>query len=210
MTRASLDIEQRDASGKSPVARRLRRTGRVPGIVYKEGGNISFSVDNLEAAAVLRKGATLIDVQLDGSEHLTVVKEFQVHPVRGNLVHIDLQAVRMDQKVRTTVGLVMEGTAPGMKEGGILTQGTNEVHIECLASQIPDQIVADISKLESGDVLILKDVPTPEGVTWLDDGGQMVAAITVPRGAKGKKQDEEGNDIEGTEGQGEEDMTAPV
>lgn len=210
MTRANLKIEQRDASGKSPVARRLRRTGRVPGVVYKDGGNVTFSVDNLEAAAVLRKGATLIDIDLDGTEQLTVVKDFQVHPVRGNLVHIDLQAVRMDQKVRTTVPVVLEGSSPGQKEGGILQQGTTEVLIECLASQIPDQIVADINDLQAGDTLILRDVPAPDGVTYVDDEGQMVASITVPRGAKGKKKDDAGNEIEGTEGQGEEDMMAPV
>ena len=74
MTRASLTIEKRDASGKSPVARRLRKTGRVPGVIYKDGGNVSFSADELELAAVLRKGANLIDTSLEGAEQLTVLK----------------------------------------------------------------------------------------------------------------------------------------
>jgi large subunit ribosomal protein L25 len=182
-----LTIEKRDASGKSPTARRVRNAGRVPGVMYHADGNIPFSADNLELAAVLRKGATLIDANVDGTEHLTVVKEYQVHPVRGSLVHIDLQAVKMDQSVRTTAQLVLTGTSPGIKEGGILTQGAREVYIECLASAIPDQIEYDISNVLAGETRILKDVEPPEGVRFLDDEGTMVIAINMPRGAKQKK-----------------------
>ena len=187
MARASLTIEKRDASGKSPTARRVRREGRVPGVVYHGDGNIPFSADNLELAAVLRKGATLIDAQLDGTEHLTVVKEYQVHPVRGNLVHIDLQAVSMDQTARTTVALNLVGVSPGIKEGGILTQGAREVYIECIASSIPDSIDFDITGVHAGETRILRDIEAPEGVRFLDDEGTMVIAINVPRGAKQKK-----------------------
>ncbi|MBC7461729.1 MAG: 50S ribosomal protein L25 [Thermoleophilia bacterium] len=191
MARASLTIEKRDASGKSPTARRLRTTGRVPGVIYQpDGENTSFSADNLELAAVLRKGNTLIDVHLDGKEQLTVVKEYQVHPVRGNLVHLDLQAVRMDQMVRSTASLTLVGTPVGLKAGGILTQGLREVSIESTAANIPDTIEYDVTELDAGDVVILKDITFPEGVTALDDEGSMVVAITVPRGAK-KRTDEQ-------------------
>ncbi|MCW2949590.1 MAG: ctc [Thermoleophilia bacterium] len=185
MARASLTIEKRDASGKSPVARRLRNTGRVPGVIYQpDGDNTPFSADNLELAAVLRKGNTLIDVKVDGKDQLTVVKEYQVHPVRGNLVHLDLQAVRMDQTVRSTASLTLVGLSPGIKAGGIMTQGLREVGIESTAELIPDTIEFDVSHLEAGDVVTLKDVTFPEGVVPLDDEGSMVVAITVPRGAK--------------------------
>jgi large subunit ribosomal protein L25 len=182
----SLTIEKRDASGKSPVARRLRKTGRVPGVMYKDGGNVPFSADELELAAVLRKGANLIDTSLEGSEQLTVLKAYDVHPVRGNLTHVDLQAVTMDQKVRTTVPFNLIGESPGRKEGAILTQGLSEVLIETIASNIPDSVDFDISDTHSGDTVILRDVPLPEGVVALTDEGTMVVALTVPRGAKGK------------------------
>jgi large subunit ribosomal protein L25 len=182
----NLTIEKRDASGKSPVARRLRKTGRVPGVMYHTDGNVPFSADELELAAVLRKGANLIDVSLEGSEQLTVLKSYDVHPVRGNLTHIDVQAVTMDQTIRTTVSFVLTGTSPGQKEGAILTQGTNELLIETVASNIPDQIEFDVSETHAGDTIILRDVPMPEGVTALTDEGTMVVALTVPRGAKGK------------------------
>lgn len=205
MTRMSLTIEKRDAQGKSPVARRLRKTGRVPGVMYHSDGNVPFSADELELAAVLRKGANLIDLQLDGATHLTVLKDYDVHPVRGDLQHVDLQAVTMDQKIRTTVALNLVGTSPGQKEGAILTQGIRELLIECLASNIPDAIEYDISDTHAGDTRILRDVPMPEGVTALDDEGTMVIALTVPRGAKGKKKGaaaDEGDAAaeEGTEG----------
>lgn len=198
MARASLTIEKRDASGKSPVARRLRKTGRVPGVIYQpDGTNTSFSADNLELAAVLRKGNTLIDVSLDGKEQLTVVKEYQVHPVRGSLVHLDLQAVRMDQTVRSTASITLVGEAPGAKSGGILTQGLREVGIESTAANIPDTIEYDVSKLEAGETVILRDVTMPEGVTFTDDEGSMVVTITVPRGAKAKKGAAEAEAAEG-------------
>jgi large subunit ribosomal protein L25 len=186
MTRASLTISKRDASGKSPVARRLRKTGRVPGVMYHADGNIPFSADALELAAVLRKGANLIDCSLDGVDQLTVLKEYEVHPVRGSLVHVDVQAVTMDQTIRTTIQLVLTGTSPGQKAGAIVTQGIRELLVECVASNIPDQIVFDISSTQAGDTVILRDVVFPEGVTPLDDEGTMVVALTMPRGAKGK------------------------
>ncbi|MCW2926749.1 MAG: ribosomal rRNA E-loop binding protein Ctc/L25/TL5 [Thermoleophilia bacterium] len=186
MTRMTLTIEKRDASGKSPVARRLRKTGRVPGVMYKDGGNVSFSADELELAAVLRKGANLIDMQLDGDEHLTVLKGYDVHPVRGNLRHIDVQAVTMDQTIRTTVALNLIGTSPGQKEGAILTQGIQQLLIETKASSIPDFIEFDVSSTHAGETVILRELPQPEGITFLDDEGTMVVALTVPRGAKRK------------------------
>lgn len=196
MARASLTIEKRDASGKSPVARRLRNTGRVPGVIYQpEGENTSFSADSLELAAVLRKGNTLIDVKLDGKDQLTVVKEYQVHPVRGNLVHLDLQAVRMDQTVRSTASITLIGLAPGLKAGGILTQGLREVSIESTAANIPDTIEFDVSNLEAGDVVILRDLTMPDGVTFSDDEGSMVVAITIPRGAKSTGKNADGEDV---------------
>lgn len=187
MSRESLTIERRDASGKSPTARRLRTSGRVPGVIYHPEGNIPFSADALAVAALHRHGSTLIDAQLDGTEQLTVLKEFQIHPVRGSVEHVDLQAVSMDQTVRTLTTLTLVGEAPGVKEGGILTQGTRELLIECTAAQIPDTIEFDVSDVHVGETRILRDVQMPEGVTPLDDLGQMVIAVTVPRGAKGKR-----------------------
>lgn len=187
MTREALTIEKRDASGKSPVARRLRQIGRVPGVLFGSDDPVAFSVDALEAAAVRRHGATLLDVTLDGKTQLAVVKEFQLHPVRGDIVHIDLQSVRMDQRVKTVAQVELYGDCPGVKAGGVLTQGARELSIESTPSDIPDSIRIDVSLVDLGETLILRDVTPPPGVNFLDDPGQMVVAISVPRGAKGAR-----------------------
>lgn len=186
MTRAALTVQKRDASGKSPVARRLRATGQVPGILYREAGSEPFSVDRLELNALLRKGATLVDLEFDGATCLTVLKEAQLHPVRGDVRHVDLQEVRMDQKVKTVASVTLYGDCPGVKAGGILTQGAREVSIESTPGNIPDAIQIDVSNIDVGQTLILRDVVAPDGVAFLDDPGMMVVSITVPRGAKGK------------------------
>ncbi len=186
MTRAALTVQKRDASGKSPVARRLRSTGQVPGILYRDSGSEPFSVDRLELNALLRKGATLVDLELDGSSILTVLKETQLHPVRGDVRHVDLQEVRMDQKVKTVASVSLVGDCPGVKAGGILTQGARELSIESTPTNIPDTITIDLSGIDVGQTLILRDLTAPEGVSFLDDPGMMMVSITVPRGAKGK------------------------
>jgi len=185
MSRTSLTVQKRDASGKSPVARRLRKEGLVPGVVYGASAPESFSVGYLELNAMLRKGATLVDLDIEGTKKLTVIKDYQVHPVRGNVVHIDLQEVTMNQTVRTVVQLHLVGENIGVKAGGIITQGMRELHIESQADSIPEFIEHDITNLDLGAVMILRDLPAQPGVTYLDDPGNMIVTVTVPRGAKG-------------------------
>lgn len=205
MSRSSLSVEKRDASGKSPVARRLRATGRVPGCVYGAGEQVSFSADALELNAVLRHGANLVDLDIEGAKKLTVVKSYQVHPVRGNVMHIDLQEVTMDQTVTTVVQLHLTGESLGAKAGGMVTQGARELHIESRADSIPDEITYDISHIDLGETIILRDVPMPDGTRALDDEGMMVVTITVPRGAKGLKR---AKDADGEDGAAEGDAPA--
>jgi len=185
MSRTSLVVQKRDASGKSPVARRLRKEGLVPGVVYGASAPESFSVGYLELNAMLRKGATLVDLDIEGTKKLTVIKDYQVHPVRGNVVHIDLQEVTMNQTVRTVVQLHLVGENIGVKAGGIITQGMRELHIESQADSIPEFIEHDITNLDLGAVMILRDLPVQPGVTYLDDPGNMIVTVNIPRGAKG-------------------------
>ncbi|MBC7645440.1 MAG: 50S ribosomal protein L25 [Thermoleophilia bacterium] len=193
MSRTSLVVQKRDASGKSPVARRLRKEGLVPGVVYGASTPESFSVGYLELNAMLRKGVTLVDLEIEGGDKkLTVIKDYQVHPVRGNVVHIDLQEVTMNQTVRTVVQLQLVGENIGVKAGGIITQGMRELHIESQADAIPEVIEHDITNLDLGEVLILRDLPVQPGVTYLDDPGNMIVTISIPRGAKGLKRASDG------------------
>jgi large subunit ribosomal protein L25 len=186
MSRETLVAEKRDASGKSPVARRLRKTGKVPGVLYRHGeASVPFAAEDLAVAAVLRHGANMVDLELGDSRHLTVLKDYQVHPVRGTVQHLDLQEVRAGELVRLAVAAVAVGDAPGVKSGGVLTQNTHEITIDCTPDHIPDAVEFDISALEGGQSLHLSAVTAPEGVTFLDPGETLLVSITVPRGAKG-------------------------
>lgn len=183
MSRETLTAQKRDASGKSPVARRLRQTGQVPGVLYRKGESMAFSVDELEIAAVLRHGTTLVDLEVDGTKHTSVIKDYQVHPVRDTLQHIDLQEVALDETVRSTVDVIVVGEAPGVKAGGVLSLAVHSLNIESTPLNIPETIDIDVSNVDIGDTLHLRDIPAPEGVTILDDPDLTVLVVTVPRGA---------------------------
>jgi large subunit ribosomal protein L25 len=177
--RTSLLIEPRAEHG-SRAARRLRRTGYVPGIVYGTGAeSVSFKVEARRLRAVLAEGHALFDIQLDGEEpQPVVVKEQQRDAVKGLFVHVDLLKVRLDETIQSMVPLELEGVedAPGVKEGGVLEHVTREVLIESLPTDIPDRIVADVSGLGIADTLSLSSVSTPSGVTFVGDVAEIVVA----------------------------------
>ncbi len=185
MSRVSLKAKTRDSSNKSPEARRLRSQGRVPAVMYGHNESHSISLDELEIAAVIRKGATIVDLDVEGlGQKITLLKSHDTHPVRGDLVHVDFQEVRMDETVKSHVPLNLTGESPGVKLGGVLTQATHEVHIECAAASIPDAIDVDISSVDAGDTITLADVAVPSGVTFLDDPGMNILSCNVPRKAR--------------------------
>jgi len=182
--RTSLTIEPRVERG-SRAARRLRRSGYVPGIVYGKGDeSTAFKVEARRLRAVLAEGHALFDIQLDGGDQEPViVKEQQRDPVRGLLVHLDLLRVRLDEKIQSMVPLELEGSeeAPGVKEGGVLEHVTREVLIGALPTDIPDRIVADVSGLGIAETMNLSIVPVPAGVELLGDLEEIVVAtVTAP------------------------------
>lgn len=182
MSRESLTAAKRESAG-SPVARRLRRTGRVPGVVYSQRGNLPFSVDALELAAALRHGATLIDIDVDGTKLTTVIKDHHVHPVRGDILHVDLQEVRMDETITSTIALHFVGTAAGVKEGGVLSEATHEITVESTPGNIPEALDVDVSDLDIGQSLHLHEISLPDGVVSHDDPDTVLASVTAPRAA---------------------------
>lgn len=181
--RPTIDVQKRDEFG-SRTTRRLRRTGRVPGVVYGGGGDcLTFSADARELRRVLVGSGALIDLKLEGETRPVIVKETQVHPVRGELVHIDFLQVRLDEKIHTTVMLVAEGAehAPGVSEGGVLELPTQQLNIEALPTEIPDQITVDVSGLGMAETMHLSALTPPSGVTFLDDPEEtIIATIVIP------------------------------
>jgi large subunit ribosomal protein L25 len=179
-----LDVASREPHG-SRSARRLRRTGRIPGVLY--GGDsepVSFSVDARELRVALAGSGAVVDLSVDGSKPTPVVlKEAQRDPVRGHTTHVDLLRVRLDKPIHAVVPLELTGVedTPGVKEGGILEQLTRELNIEALPTAIPESIVHELGELQIGDTLALEAVVFPDGVTLLDDPAITVATVSAPR-----------------------------
>ena len=167
----------------SRTSRRLRREGLVPGVVYSGGAESrAFQAPEREIRNVLAEGAALFDLEIEGGKSVpVVVKEQQLHPVRGSLQHIDLQEVRLDEAIQAEVTIELEGTdsAPGVKGGGVLEHVTREVTVEALPTEIPDRIVADVSTMEINDTLQLSALVVPEGVTLVADDPEEVTIATL-------------------------------
>jgi large subunit ribosomal protein L25 len=181
--RPSLDVEARAERG-TRAAKRLRRDGYVPGVVYggKSGDCTSFKVNWRDLRQVLA-GAALIDLKVDGKTRPVIVKDQQRHPVREELLHIDLLEVRLDETIQTQVNVHLEGAdeAPGIKEGGVLEHITHQLNIEALPTDIPDAIHVDVSGLEIAATMHLSEIAAPQGVTFLDDPEEtIIATVVVP------------------------------
>jgi large subunit ribosomal protein L25 len=167
----------------SRSSRRLRGEGLVPGVVYGGGEEArAFQAGEREIRAVLAAGQALFDLELDGSKAVpVVVKEQQLHPVRGNLQHIDLQEVKLDEAIQAEVAIELEGTevAPGVKGGGVLEHVTREITVEALPTDIPERLVADVSTMEINDTLQLSSLTPPEGVSFVADDPEEVTIATL-------------------------------
>ena len=159
----------------------------MPGVVYSGGADARpFQAAERDIRGVLAEGAALFDLEIEGSKAVpVVVKEQQHHPVRGNLQHIDLQEVRLDEAIQAEVAIELEGadSAPGVKGGGVLEHVTREVTVEALPTEIPDRIVADVSAMEVNDTLQASTLVMPEGVTLVaDDPDEVtIATLSPPR-----------------------------
>ena len=182
-TTTKLNVNSRAAEG-SRSARRLRRSGRVPGVLYGGGGEpIGFDADARELRHALAGSGAVLDLSIDGGKATPVVlKEAQRHPIRGETVHVDLLRVNLNEAIAAVVPLELTGTedAAGVKVGGILEQITRELNVEALPTSIPESIVHDVGDMEIGDTILLSAIAAPEGVTILDDVEETVVATLSP------------------------------
>lgn len=179
-----LEAEKRDESGKG-AARKLRARGRVPAVLYGQGvGPVSVSVGAKDLYRVLHGSAgtnVLVNLTVDGAEHLALPREIQRDHVRGRYVHVDFLAVRRDEKVTVSVPVRVVGESPGVKVGGVVEHHLWELEVECLPGDVPDGIDADVSELQVGDSLRVSDVVAPEGVTVLTPPEESLLSVVVPQ-----------------------------
>jgi len=179
----SLPVASRPVEG-SRATRRLRRRGLVPGVVYGGGDQPrAFEIDAILLRNTLAHAGAVLDLAFDGGGgEPVIVKDVQRHPVRGEYVHLDLLRVDLNETIQTTVQLEIQGaeSAPGVVEGGVLSQDTLELNVEALPGDLPDVIVHDVSGMEMNDTLTLASVTAPQGVTFLDDLEETVVATVTP------------------------------
>jgi large subunit ribosomal protein L25 len=184
--RTKLVVTNRERLG-SAESRRLRREGLVPGVLYGNGEPVAICIAERELRRALTGAAglhSILDVEIDGKgqTHASILKEYQVDPVRGGVTHVDLQEVRLDRAIRASVAVQLHGgeDAPGVREGGVLSQPLREITVEALPLEVPEHIDLDVSGMEIGGTLRISDLTAPEGVTLLDDPEMVVATVTAP------------------------------
>jgi large subunit ribosomal protein L25 len=168
------------------VNRRLRAQGLIPGVLYgARKAAVPVAVSPREIGTILRSASgenTLFDLQLDGSRRKVILKEFQVEPIKGRLLHADFYEVALDQALEVTVHVELAGVPVGVKvEGGILDFVTRELQVECLPTDIPEKIVVDVSELGMGKHVRVSEIKAPERVTILTDPDVVIAHVVAPR-----------------------------
>ena len=204
--RVTLQVSEREADQLgSRRVRRLRKEGLIPGVLYGKGHARAFVVGERELRAALTGSSGLhaiLDVVIEGQKtppH-AVLKEYQQHPIRGTLTHVDFHEVRLDQPIQATVNIQLVGESPGAKQGGVVQQVTREIRVEALPTAIPEHIEVDMAPLEVGEILRVVDLPAFEGVTYLDDPETVLANCSMPRGIAELEEAEAAEGEEGEEG----------
>ncbi len=179
-----LKAEPRQATGRS-AARKLKAQGAIPAVVY--GGRDkpqSLQVSAREVNAMLSHASgenILVELQLDGGSKMAMVQEIQHAPLGGKVLHIDFHAVNMNEKIHADVPLEASGTANGVKNfGGLLEQTLRTLSIECLPTDLPDRIAVDVSNLNIGDAIHVRDIPLPNGVAAKNQPDLTAFSVVAP------------------------------
>lgn len=176
-----LEAQQREPGTKND-ARRVRREGKIPAVVYGAGKEaMPVSVDPRQVSRILHSETghnSVFDLALDGERTKAMIVDWQYEPIKGSLLHIDLKRIAMDQKLRVNIPIELVGEPAGVKQqGGILEQIAREVEVECLPGDIPNQIELNVSELVFGTVLRISDLPKNDKIKYLSDPEQPVAHI---------------------------------
>jgi large subunit ribosomal protein L25 len=184
MERITLHAEMRDKTGKG-VARSLRREGTVPAVIYRGGSSLPIKINKKELISFIHATAgeqVMVNLQFTGGEKkVALMKDYQVDPLKGELLHTDFFEVSLTEEIRVTVYITTTGEPIGVKrDGGILQHGVREIEIECLPDKIPGHVEVDVSPLEIGKAIHVGDLPLGEGIKILTDPGDLVATVVAP------------------------------
>jgi large subunit ribosomal protein L25 len=200
MDKVSIVVQPRDVTG-SRAARRLRKSGLIPGVLYGHGKEATlFAVDPHELRVALSTGAgthAVLAVTVEGHKraHNAIVKDMELDRVKSSVTHVDLQEIRLDETIETTVAVSFEGEAKGVKVGGMLDESTREVTIKGLVTAIPEHLVLDISELDMNETAKVSDLDVPEGIEVLNDPDEVLCSVLPPRKAE-VEEGVEGEEVE--------------
>ncbi len=208
-----MTVDVRHEKGKS-YARHIRREGFIPAVLYGRNREpLPITIAERELVGKVG-GNAIIDLKINGlpkpETAIVMVKDFQRHVIKGNYLHVDLHEISLKDRMVVTVPLELEGTPVGLAEGGIITQLLREVEVECLPTEIPSHLVADISGLAVGDSLEVEKLTVPEGVDMVTDISETIVTISLPTIEEVEEEvDEELVDIETEEAEAVEEEGTP-
>ena len=208
-----LNVKIRDGKG-SPSARRTRLKDQIPAVLYHSGLDaISLSVDKKELYKALKTGQVIFEITVKDENQFVLVKEVQYHPVYDNIMHIDFQKVKEDEKISLEVPLRVTGEAEGVQAGGILVQIVNAITVKCKPTTIPDALIIDVTDLELNSSLFVKDVQLAADVEIITAEELAVVSVQEPKKEEEIVEEiveemlegEEGIEVEGEESAGDKD-----
>ena len=192
MEQKVLNAEARTASGKGE-ARRLRKAGRIPAVVYGHSEPLSVSVEARQFHKEFHtvSESALIKLKLEKEDRDVLIKDYAEDITNGDILHIDFYEIEQGKKLHTRIAIELVGSPIGVREGGILEHTLYEIDIECLPKDIPEHITIDVSNLAQGDSVHISEIPVPDGVKILNNADQTVASVTVPRAVVEEEEEEE-------------------
>ncbi|MBI3995152.1 MAG: 50S ribosomal protein L25 [Nitrospirae bacterium] len=187
MQRMDLEADQRQKSGKG-AARTIRRTGRIPAVLYGDGKSSPLSLHPADLIRILKSESgenALINLKIKGEKSVetktAILRDFQKDPVTGGILHADLFEINMNKAIRVRVPILVQGDLPeGVKEGGVLQHNLREIEIECLPSMIPDHLDVDAAHLKIGESIHVRDLSVQQGIRVLEDKDLAVISVAAP------------------------------
>lgn len=182
MEKFSLNVAKREPRGKGG-ARGLRRSGLIPGIVYRGGDSVAVQIATKELSQFINKTAgeqVLVNLDFQDGSKMAIVKDYQKDPIMGDLLHVDFQEISATEKIEISVHILTTGESIGVKrDKGILQFGIREIEIQCLPDQIPGHIKVDVSNLGIGQSIHVSDLKLGEGIKVITDPGELIVAVTT-------------------------------
>ena len=185
MSKVVFAAKSRTETG-SAVARRLRRGGSIPGVLYGRSGKaVSLTVDELEFVRGIKgvTESTIVKVEIDGTSHDVFIKDTQRNIIDGKILHVDFYEVENDVALRAKISITVQGNPVGVREGGVLEVPRRDLEVECLPKDMPERILVDISDLKMGQSILIRDLQLSDGVKLITPEDKVVALVKFPKGA---------------------------